>query len=129
MAANWLAEATVLASCGDYVMVGGHAQHGHLPAGHFAPVPADPDRHAAAGHRGEQLPCHGPNCSRRSAPDPQPPVTPPNHHHDWGWTADATPEVAVKPLGFVIWQPIPATLLRTDLVFRPPRRTGHAVVG
>ena len=109
-----LAETRALASCGDYVMVGGHdlvhaSSHGSQ-------------------HESQSPPCRGPNCSRRSLPDPQPPVTSITQDRDLGLPLEATPEPSVEPLGWIIAERWMDPLAASDPLFSPQRRAACAAV-
>src|SRR5579872_1299541 len=61
LASAVLSPARAEASCGDYVMIGGHARHGHASA-----ALAQHDMHGT--HDPAVPRCHGPSCSNHSSP-------------------------------------------------------------
>lgn len=114
---GWLATDRALATCGDYVVIGGnhlergysvHLNGGAMETGASQTAPAGP-------------PCRGPNCSRRSAPQGAPPVTVAPHSQDWILPTVAWRDLSVEPLGVVHLDPLPHAHLRAMVVFRPPR--------
>jgi hypothetical protein len=110
---GWLVGGSAHASCGDYVMVGGHTAHGE----HGMP---DGDHQLAHGEHSS--PCHGPNCSQRSAPSPSQPATVPAGPHDWCLATGETVVLCVRQEGLVRIGSKPTTILRAEPIFRPPRQ-------
>jgi len=85
----------VSASCGDYVMVGGHLFAGDSNSHHVTVEPMTRETPVAPGARplaDESLPpvpCHGPNC-RRQLPVPAQPVPPRSNSHFDHWACQLT---------------------------------------
>ena len=104
------------ASCGDYVMVGGHS---------------NPDGTAgmgsgsmASGHTGKRTGfpvCHGPGCSQRRELPASPPTRITLDEHAWGWIPEL---ITVKTDSWALFapssQPVRAEFLAAG-IFRPPR--------
>src|SRR5487761_914231 len=87
---------SLLASCGDYVMVGAHGISQSAGSGQVS-MPDDLGR-----PDGGRLPCRGPNCSGRSGPAPKQPTSVSTNYHDWGLSIAASWELPFYPLGFVV---------------------------
>ncbi|HET6882439.1 MAG TPA: hypothetical protein VFI31_19895 [Pirellulales bacterium] len=106
------------ASCGDYVMIGGHAadgDHGMAGAAHSSGRALLPE------HGEHESPCHGPHCSQRSSPSPQQPVTLTSGQQHWGLMTDATEMLLVELVKAAALESSPTTVRRSEPIFRPPR--------
>ncbi|HVX13604.1 MAG TPA: hypothetical protein VHC22_20640 [Pirellulales bacterium] len=111
---GWLAGNSASASCGDYVMVGGHR------GGSMSHTPADLQQ-TVSDDNGSP-PCRGPHCSRGSDPLPAQPLTVLTGADDWCLPVSDVPRAAVAPIGSVVVDSHPCPLLRAETIFRPPRR-------
>jgi hypothetical protein len=121
LAQGWLGTERALATCGDYVVAGGHGTGARQPA-----TLADADTLLPVVNHGPDRavptePCRGPNCSRGSAPLGLPPATIPSHSQDWILPTVALCDFSVEPVGAIQIYCRPHPVLRTGVVFRPPR--------
>jgi len=115
---GWVASDRALATCGDYVVVGGG---GVVGGGHARMIQTGTIKTGVIESGTTNPPCQGPNCSRRSAPLETPPVTVPPHSQDWILPTVAWCDLSVKPLDVVHFESHRHAHLRASVVFRPPR--------
>lgn len=104
------------ASCGDYVMIGGHANTDGTSA--------MASGHAGNGQSGKRTGfpvCHGPGCSERRDVPASPPTRITLDEHSWGWIPELI-TVTTDSWAFFApsHHPVCAEFLAAG-IFRPPR--------
>lgn len=107
------------ASCGDYVMIGGHGDHAGMSA--HGPNHATPSA-TPSSTDASRRPCSGPECSRRS---PQPERLPlsltSGPAPQWGLSATRVPLARPPASGDASIEKPLHELLHSGSIFRPPR--------
>jgi len=106
------------ASCGDYLIINSKASSSSGPMS-SNDIPAHSKPHNPLG---PDVPCSGPNCSRRSLPPaPAPAPTPERNGEEWGYMPVSLQKANPFSVGSICTVSSPAPIYRGLVIYHPPR--------